>query len=191
MSKSKRKAKKRRRLAPCEVVYRPPTEMADDDKDLTEIRKIFAELENPLQRAFLAGFVRAKGIRRAERLSGVSRNAHYTWLKNDNRYYECFREAKKIVADDIEEEVFRRAFHGFYMPIIYGGKITGWYKGYSDALAMFLLRGVKRGVYGPNAEPEYDGPTSMEITIRKEGEPPVPLEDFHYSIPNPSNDPGE
>lgn len=189
MSKSKRKAKKTRRRSPSEVIYRPPTELADDDKDLTEIRKIFAELDNPLQRAFLAGFVRAKGIRRAERLSGVARNTHYTWMKKDERYEECFRQAKKIVADDAEEEVFQRAFHGFYMPIIYRGKIKGWYKCYSDMLAMFVLRGVKRGVYGPNAEPEYDGPTSMHITILKEGEPPRKLSEDLPTISIPVNDP--
>ena len=189
MSKSKRKAKKLRRLPPAEVIYRSPVELAGDDEDLAETRKIFAELDNPHQRAFLAGYVRAKGIRRAERLSGVCRNAHYTWMKQDDRYAECFREARRIVADDAEEEVFQRAFHGFYLPIIYGGKIKGWYKGYSDALAMFVLRGLKRGIYGPNAEPEYEGPTSMRITIVEPGKPERELSAGEPTLTIPQNDP--
>ncbi|HTM07071.1 MAG TPA: hypothetical protein VL754_01650 [Verrucomicrobiae bacterium] len=169
MSKSKRKAKK---LPPAEVIYRPPTELAEDDEELSELRAIFADLNNPKQRAFLAAFVRAKGVRQAARLSGVCRNSHYKWMKEDDDYCERFERAKEMLADDAEEEVFRRAFHGYYTPIIYGGKVKGWAKTYSDALAMFTLRGLKPRVYRNNADPEFvGGPTSMEITILKEGEP--------------------
>lgn len=187
MSNRRRKPKN---PPPCEVVYRPPAELADDE-DLAELRTIFADIENPKQRAFLAGFIRARGLRQAARLSGVHRNSHYKWMDTDPDYRERFERARKVVADEAEEEVFRRVFHGFHTPIIYHGKITGWYKSHSDALAMFVLRALKPRVYGRNAEPEYEGPTSMEITILKEGEPRPEPPPHLPQISIPVNDPEE
>ena len=51
---------------------------------------------------------------------------------------------------------------------------------------MFMLRGLKRKVYGANAEPEYEGPTSMRITILEPGQPERDLSEIEprrISIP--------
>ncbi len=111
------------------------------------------------------------GIKRAAALSGVSRTAHYDWMKADRRYRECFERAREMIADRAEAEVWRRAFRGVDMPLHWRGEITGWYKAYSDALAVFAVRALKPEVYR-RTDPDFEigGPTSIEITIKKEGE---------------------
>jgi len=128
---------------------KPPTP-ADDDRPLAELGEICADLTNRRQRAFLAGFAGAGGLSGAERLSGVSRWSHYKWMREEPVYRSRFRLARAIVADDAEEEIYRRAFLGVETPIIYRGKIRGWHKSYSDALAMFWLKAMRPGVYRDN-----------------------------------------
>ncbi len=122
---------------------KPPRPPAPKDESLRELREVFADLANRHQRAFLAGFARGRGVRQAERLSGVSRLSHNKWLKEDPRYRERFALVRLMLADDAEEEAYRRAFAGVETPIVYGGKVRGWTKSYSDALAMFLLKAMK------------------------------------------------
>src|SRR5262249_5604332 len=52
-------------------------------------------------------------------------------------------------------------------PVIYRGKITGYYKSYSDALAMFMLKGLKPAVYRDNAPLPINGPTHINITVKR------------------------
>jgi hypothetical protein len=122
--------------------------------------------------------VQSLGIRSAARLSGVSRQSHYEWLRDDPLYAEHFECAKEMLADSAEEEICRRAYRGYDTPVIYRGKITEYYKSYSDALAMFMLKGIKPAVYRDNAPLPIGGPTHMTITIeRPEDRAPVALEE--------------
>ena len=144
-------------------------ELAPDDRELAELGAVFADLTNRRQRAFLAGFVVAKGVNGAERLSGVARWSHYKWMRDDALYRERFKLVKEIIADDMEEEVFRRAFFGSDTPVVYRGEITAWYKTYSDALAIFALKAMKPEVYNRSSRPEFDfdGPCPLKITYEK------------------------
>ena len=164
MPKSKRKAKKpspKRRLLP---------KKAEKDQAFAELLVEFADVTNWRQRAFLAGFVLGKGLSGAHRLSGVHWKSHYRWLDNDPLYCETFQLAKRVLADLGEEEAYRRAFTG-YETITQRGKIRSSTKSYSDALAIFLLKGMKPDVYGRYApDPSSGGPSAIEITIKKEGE---------------------
>ena len=164
MRKSKRKAKK----PPAKALPRP---QAAVDEEFAALLAALADVTNLHQRAFLAGFVVGKGIKAAERLSGVNSKSHYGWLETDTRYCERFQLARTMLADMGEEEAYRRAFSGYDTPVIHRGKIKSWYKSYSDSLAMFLLRGMKSRVYGPHAV-DYDSspPSAIEITIKREGE---------------------
>jgi hypothetical protein len=117
----------------------PAPETPDNDEEL-ELLAEFAEVTNPRQRAFLAAYVMAKGVRGAQRLSGVSRITHCRWLSKDALYRECFELARSVIAAEAEEEAYRRAFLGCDMPISYHGNIRSWYKSYSDALAIFVLK---------------------------------------------------
>jgi hypothetical protein len=97
----------------------------------------------------------------------VSRQSHYEWLRDDPLYREHFERAKRMLADSAEEEVCRRAYRGYDTPVIYRGKITGYYRSYSDALAMFMLKGMKPAVYRDNAPLPIGGPTHINITVKR------------------------
>src|SRR5262249_52026845 len=122
---------------------------------------------------FLAGFAVGKGIRAAQRLSGVNCMSHYGWLDKDRLYRERFELVERLLADEAEEEAYRRAFSGYESTTTWRGQIRSVHKSYSDALAIFLLKGRKPERYARCAG-DYDlrGPTGIDITIRKEGEEP-------------------
>jgi hypothetical protein len=142
----------------------PPAPSAPAGKQLAGFHELFADLANRHQRAFLAGFLAGKSLKRAEELSDVSRWCHYQWMKNDAAYRGSFRLAKTILTDEAEDEAYRRAFVGYDAPVVHAGKITGWYKSYSDALAQFMLKGMRPRVYRDGAGDLPMGPT--DITIR-------------------------
>src|SRR5581483_5058002 len=110
-----------------------PAEPAPDENKLAELRACFADLENRHQRAFLAGFVAGMGIKRAAALSGVSRTAHYDWMKADRRYRECFERAREMIADRAEAEGWRRASRCSYMPPRWRRAFSGSPEADSDA----------------------------------------------------------
>lgn len=143
-------------------------------RDVTraEIHELFKDVENPKQRMFLAAYVKTKRTLAASKLTGVSRQAHYDWLRRDDNYYEHWQRARKMLGDMIEEEVIRRAVDGYNAPVVYQGKVTDRYKNYSDPLAVFLLKHFKPEVYNVRQrEPEIGGPTAIEITIHRPDDP--------------------
>jgi hypothetical protein len=163
----------------------PAPNPPDDDGQLAELLEQFADITDRRQRAFLAGFAIGKGIKAAQRLSGVDPMSHYSWLEKDSLYRERFELVRMMLADEAEEEAYRRAFLGYETSVTWRGKLRSVHKSYSDALAIFLLKGMKPNVYGRYApDPNAGGPSAIEITIKKEGEeakkPAAPTE---ISIP--------
>jgi len=128
------------------------------------------DVENPKQAAFLVGYVQSKQLTEAQRLSHVHRHSHYKWLENDPKYPAYFRRARKIFADQIEEEAYRRAFIGRDMPIYAYGRIIGHYKVYADKLAVFLLKALRPEIYGANPDIFRSGECPLKITIHREGD---------------------
>jgi hypothetical protein len=157
---------------PREHARPPEPDRAAMEAELEELRKVFADVENAYQRAFLAAFIVTGGVADAARLAQVDRRAHYNWMERDDFYRERFELARAMIADQFEAEVWRRAFKGVDTPLHWRGEITAWYKSYSDALAVFALRALKPEAYR-RTDPDFEmmgGPTAIEITIRKEGE---------------------
>lgn len=142
--------------------------LAPEDNELEELRALFADLTNRRQRAFLAGFIVGKGLKRAAELSGLSRWCHYEWMRVDALYRERFKLARQILVDDAEGEAYRRAVHGVDQPIVFRGKITGAAKSRSDALLVFVLKAMRPEIYRDGAEPEPDlNAPPLKITIEK------------------------
>ncbi|HEX9444481.1 MAG TPA: hypothetical protein VGA73_10190 [Candidatus Binatia bacterium] len=177
-----------RNLARAALAAPPARDHADLAEMLAELRGLFAELKNRRQRAFLAAYARTMAIKKAARFARVSSKSHYRWLRRDPIYRQCFHHARQILGDAAEEEVWRRAYEGYDTPILYGGAVTGWYKSYSDTLAMFMLKGLKPEVYRDRdygAGP-FEGPTSITIRVvgeRREGAPPIPTEPIVLRLP--------
>src|SRR5262249_32130297 len=76
-----------------------------------------------------------------------------------------FRLAKTILTDEAEDEAYRRAFLGYDAPVVHAGKITGWYKSYSDALAQFMLKGMRPRVYREGLADLPMGPTGIKNRV--------------------------
>jgi hypothetical protein len=168
MTERTRRRRKRARIIEAAV---PPERRREIAEEMEEFSKLFRPLENRKQRAFLMAYVRTLGIRSAMRLSGVSRQDHYFWLKSDGRYADIFAEAYRMLGDMLEEEVMRRAYLGTDTPIVYRGAITGWYKSYSDQLMMFMLRAFKPEKYHRAAhDGMMSGPSEINIRVMKPGE---------------------
>jgi hypothetical protein len=73
-----------------------------------EFLALFAEVEQPRRRAFLAAYVQEGGnFLRTKRRARASK--HYDWVRGDAVYRAAFERAKRMVADAAERAVVRRA----------------------------------------------------------------------------------
>jgi hypothetical protein len=96
---------------------------------------------------------------------GVDRSTHYAWLKDDLDYAKAFAEALPIAAGLLEDEAFRRAYHGTLKPMNVGGKIV-MVTEFSDRLMEVLLKARNRAVFGDRQDLQITG---------KDGSPLIPL----------------
>lgn len=162
---------RRRKVKNPEPQNAAPEAARNDEKErMAELLAAFADVSNRNQRAFLAAFIATKGVRRAERLSGITHWSHYHWMKTDPLYRGRFELVKRVLTDEAEEEAYRRAFLGYDTAIVQRGKAPEYYKRYSDALAILLLKGFKPEVYGRHRPEPERRPAPFSVTIKKEGE---------------------
>jgi hypothetical protein len=70
--------------------------------------------------------------------------------RNDEDFAEAWDLALESAAHVLEEEAIRRATEGVLEPVYYKGDVAGYKTNYSDTLLMFILRGLKPGVYRDN-----------------------------------------
>ncbi len=107
----------------------------------------FTEIDSIKKRRFLNAFAQYGGVVRAEEHSGVTRQSHYHWLKDDPEYAAAFKVAYEMAGDVLENEAIRRARDGVSKPVYQGKKLVGHIQEYSDTLLIFLLKGVKPEQY--------------------------------------------
>jgi hypothetical protein len=100
------------------------------------------------RRAFLSILAQTGKVAEAARSVGfqdTSSLQHYR--RNDEEFAEEWELALEAAANVLEEEAIRRATEGVLEPVFYKGDIVGYKTNYSDALMMFILRGLKPGTY--------------------------------------------
>lgn len=121
-------------------------------------------------KAFLAAFIKSGSITKAAKDTGVDRCVHYAWLEEVKGYREAFEAAKDQAAQTLEDEATRRAVEGVTQVEYYQGKPVGAKRVYSDALMMFLLRGLRPEKYRERGSVELTGkaggPIETELTVR-------------------------
>ena len=94
---------------------------------------------------------------------GVCRDRHYRWLKEDAEYAAAFEAARADVAQLLEDEAVRRAYHGTMRPVAVAGQVMTVTE-FSDQLLMFLLRARNPKVFGDrNAAAAAVGPVNITI----------------------------
>ena len=91
------------------------------------------------QAKFLKALAITKTVGAAASKAKISRQTHKDWLETDPAYLPRFKEVEEELADEIEEKVRERAFHGTDEPIVRKGEIT-WVKKPSDRLLELLWK---------------------------------------------------
>jgi hypothetical protein len=118
------------------------------------------------QRAFLKAFEDSGCIRRAAKAAGITREAHYKWLRDD-AYEAAFKESQRAAGDYLESEAVQRATKGWLEPILYQGQVCAHVRRYSDGLLMMLLRAAMPEKYGVQRK-EISGPQRTPTQARVE-----------------------
>lgn len=116
-------------------------------------------------RAFLAAYAECGNITKAAESTGIARQTHYDWLRDDPEYPTLFKEADEQAGDRLEQEARRRAVEGVSEPVFYQGKQCGTIQRYSDTLLMFLLKGVRPDKYRENIKQEVSGPGGTPLNV--------------------------
>lgn len=138
------------------------------------------------KRAFLAAFAVTGIISRAAAASGVPRQRHPEWMKDDQEYAAMFAEAQEIAIEQLEIEARRRAMEGVGRLKFYQGQLimvelrdaAGQVvidaetkqpvmvpyveHEYSDQLLMFMLRAARPDVYRERRETLHSGNVKIE-----------------------------
>jgi len=80
-------------------------------------------------------------------MAGIDRGTHYDWLKADPGYKAAFEAVQDQEAQALEDEAVRRAYEGVERPVYQMGRQVGTIREYSDALLIFLLKGLRPAKY--------------------------------------------
>ncbi len=115
------------------------------------------------QNAFLSAFQACCSVKRAAAAAKIPRSLHYDWLK-DSIYAQRFEKTQEEAAQVLEDEAVRRAYEGNLEPVFYEGEVAEYVLKYSDALLMFLLRGLRAKRYNTQRT-ELSGPDSGPIPL--------------------------
>ena len=102
---------------------------------------------------FLNNLIECGGnIGRAAAKSNITRQTHYNWLKEDDRYAAVYEnDVKPQAVSALEDEALRRAM-GYEEDVYFQGKKTGTVTKYSDRLMELLLKANNPEKYRERAE---------------------------------------
>jgi hypothetical protein len=123
------------------------------------------ETLQPKKRAFLAAYAETANITRAAVAAGVTRTAHYEWMRMDEDYEAAFTAAKEQAGDFLEAVAVQRATEGVEKPVTIAGQ-REVIREYSDTLLIFLLKGAKPDKYRERWSGQLSNP---------DGSPLIPL----------------
>lgn len=123
------------------------------------------EISKEKREIFLTHLAKTGQTKDAARLAGYADSTYLHRLKkNDPEFAAQWQEAIDVFCQDVAEpEVFRRAFQGIEKPQWFKGEIVGYELQYSDAMAMFVLKGLNRKRYGEQVE--VSGEVSHRVGI--------------------------
>lgn len=112
-------------------------------------KKSYKLINSKTKNEFLNYFLRTGSISRAAEKSGLSRQAHYDWLKNDKtgEYHRAWAKVNEMYTDYLEEVAAQRATTGREVRVYYQGKLVDTRYEPSDNLLKFLLEGRRPEKY--------------------------------------------
>lgn len=116
-------------------------------------KKIYRFINDRKKNNFLNKLIDCCGnIGKAAEKSGITRQTHYNWLHNDDRYAAVYEnEIKPMCLSALEDEAHRRAM-GYEEAVYYKGERVGTVTRYSDRLMELLLKANAPDKYRDRAE---------------------------------------
>jgi len=93
----------------------------------------------------------------------VSRQQMYRHRREEPDFKEQWDQAREMSIDLLEDEAFRRAFHGVTKEIYYKGEVVGTEQQYSDTLLMHRLNAERPDKY--SYRQKIDANVEGNITI--------------------------
>lgn len=125
------------------------------------------------QDKFLEAYANGSSIRKSCEIAGIGRTTVYEWQKQDAAFAERFKHAQEDGNDLIEDELVRRAVHGYEVPMVSMGKPVFHADGtlltetrYSDPLMTLLVKARMPEKYRERQQVEHSG--SIDTTGAKE-----------------------
>ena len=129
--------------------------------------------DRTIQRAreiFLAELGKGLSITGAAQAANLPRRTVYDWREADAEFKALWDDAVDAGADLLEDEAFRRAFHGVPEPVTSQGRLQKDEAGvvitvqkYSDTLMTLLLKGRRPTKYRERVSQELSGPDGTSL----------------------------
>jgi hypothetical protein len=119
---------------------------------------------------------------------GIEPKTHYNWLENPD-YLQAFNFVKQVYGDYLEADMAEDALSGQEKPIIFKGKITGYYREKNTREREILLKGLKPGYRDSYTPAGSAAPITLSITYP--GAPTASIDitpTTTNSIPPPDDD---
>ena len=114
---------------------------------------------------FLDSLARTGAVPGAAAAAGKTIDVAYRLRAADPAFARDWDAAIERAVDAVEAVLFDRALNGFTRTVVQAGKIVTDVHEYSDALAIFLLRARRSGVYGTGKAVAADaGPVTPPVT---------------------------
>ena len=116
-------------------------------KGLTRLQRRRLENLEGMKLLYLKALPRVFTSSAALKVAGASMADLYRWREHDTEFGISERQVREQIADNLEAEAIRRAWKGVRKPVYQGGLVAGHVQEYSDALLMFVLKGLRPEKY--------------------------------------------
>ena len=111
------------------------------------------------RKRFIAVMAKTANASAAARAAGMASSTAYRQRAKHDSFRAAWDEAREEALDGVEASLLRRGSEGVEKPIIYRGKKIATVTTYSDAAAMFILRGRRRAIFGNQRPAAAPSPT--------------------------------
>lgn len=103
---------------------------------------------------------------KAAKAAGVSHCTILRHIEKDPAFAREVQIAEESAADSFEDELIRRAVHGYEEPVFFNGVEVGKVRKYSDRLLDKLVTATKREKYGQQSTVNVEGKITHEVKIQ-------------------------
>lgn len=116
-------------------------------------KRIYRFVNEKKKDVFLNNLIDCGGnIGRAANMSGITRQTHYKWLRDDARYAAVYEnDVRPQAVSALEDEAHRRAM-GYAEDVYFQGQKVGTVTKYSDRLMELLLKANNPDKYRERSE---------------------------------------